>query len=432
MSEIIEIKAKGIHPAFIEADEDSRLMMINSAAECYSLLMKKVQEECADKNETERRNIYLAEGKKEGREEVWREMEEQIESSLKLSHQVQSLERMKRILEAKCEEMERELEKEDERNKKERERFQKDREGMEEYAREKYESSLKRECEILRRQVEMEERGKVQSELVELNRRISLYEARMENEEERKQYIGILTRQIEEMKGQIENMTKTKTSVELGQIGEEETEGLLIKYVNCEYIRTAKESYSGDFQVTINGNKILIDSKKYTSSVDINQRKRIIRDTDRDGKLAGGIMISHDVPIQTKKNFDVEISPKNKPIMYLSFMNMGYEERGRSLEAALRVLERIVSIRETGERDSMIEKLTYMTREGEKVVKEMEGIHNTLTVVAERVRNARENLITSIKMMGVEEKLGEAAILAEDIGKNEEKKPKTKTREKRK
>ena len=139
-----------------------------------------------------------------------------------------------------------------------------------------------------------------------------------------------------------------KSSQQIGKQGEKEVETLFSEFVHADIINMAAIGHSGDFHIRVDNGAgaesvFLVDSKKYATAVPKSEREKINRDVDEDSTIAGGLLISLNSTIQNRHHFQVDTTENKKPIMYLCLKDMSYEESGRSIAAAIRILNTIAT-----------------------------------------------------------------------------------------
>jgi len=84
---------------------------------------------------------------------------------------------------------------------------------------------------------------------------------------------------------------ETKSSVAIGMRGEEEVERIMTsKYT---ILRTSKTHHSGDFIIkTVNGVRVLIEVKKWTSTITESEKTKFLNDIESNGSVDAAVMIS--------------------------------------------------------------------------------------------------------------------------------------------
>lgn len=121
-----------------------------------------------------------------------------------------------------------------------------------------------------------------------------------------------------------DELTETKTSSQLGRIGEETIYNILKdKY---KIISDSKTFHSGDFIIEINGIQILIEIKNYKNSVPSHEVKKMYDDIRRQGTRAG-LFISLNSDISNiKKHIHMETNVINGcdiPVIFINAKDIG-------------------------------------------------------------------------------------------------------------
>jgi hypothetical protein len=161
------------------------------------------------------------------------------------------------------------------------------------------------------------------------------------------------------MKEQVQKLTKTKSSAEIGNDGEEEIEALLGK-TEYEFEKKAKEKggHKADFRIKTHTNRIfLLDSKKYTTNVNKKEKDKLIADVDRDETVNGGIFVSITSGIANQTHGDIVVTKHYKPILFLSLQGMTQEAKEQTLKLSMKLLEKYTSLHEEKEKTDLIEKV---------------------------------------------------------------------------
>jgi hypothetical protein len=161
------------------------------------------------------------------------------------------------------------------------------------------------------------------------------------------------------MKEQIQKLTKTKSSAQIGNDGEDEIEFLLGKS-GYEFDKQAKEKggHKADFRIKTPTDKIfLLDSKKYTTNVSKKEKEKLSSDVDRDETVSGGIFVSITSGIANQTHGDISVTKHYKPILFLSLQGMTQEAKEHTMKLAIKLLEKYTSLHEEKEKTDLLEKV---------------------------------------------------------------------------
>ncbi len=197
-----------------------------------------------------------------------------------------------------------------------------------------------------------------------------------------------------------------KTLRDIGKEGEACVKNLLDTYVTDEFKKVVVTDVShighaGDFHLSLmtpekKRIKILIDSKKYTSAVNNLSIRKIMSDVDEDDEVTAGLLISTDSAISAKKQFQVEKTPKCKPLLYLTFEDLEDEMRGYVLCLAVRTIITLVSGYSELEKDVMIDNIGLFLKEVEETVKDLNSLAIQCKKMNESILKLRMKLIEKI------------------------------------
>lgn len=214
--------------------------------------------------------------------------------------------------------------------------------------------------------------------------------------------------EVKNLNQQIQSATKVRTSQELGKIGEKEIECLFKEYVQSEITNMASIGHRGDFHIHIRGPngesiKLLVDSKNYKGAVQKVERDKIIRDVDGDESISGGLMISLQSNIASRFNFEIEQTEKKKSILYISLKDLSYEESGRSVDAAIRVLTAVTTNHDAEIEEDLFKKIQAQTKELNLQIKEVGNMILSQQKQLTALNNLRETLLKCLKTLNSQE-----------------------------
>lgn len=182
---------------------------------------------------------------------------------------------------------------------------------------------------------------------------------------------------VTKLEEQLANLTKIRTSYEIGQEGEEETESMLCKIAEWDCERVSKEKDRADFRMTSKDKKsFILDSKKYTSAVPKKERDKLMSNVDDDATVLGGILVSLDSKITTKENCELETTPGKKIVCYLNLVGMTNEAKIAYIGSTLKFLHQYVASRDEREKNEMLERMMEGTSRIAELKKETENMRN--------------------------------------------------------
>ena len=194
-----------------------------------------------------------------------------------------------------------------------------------------------------------------------------------------------------------------QSSQALGKIGENEVEKLLQEFVNGDITNVASESHGSDFRVSISngaGNSIfLLDSKNFKTPIPKKDREKLVRDIDEDSTVSGGILVSLNSIISTKNHFEIDKTEKKKPLLFICLKDMDFQESGRCLAAAFRILTAISTTHDEEEKDDLLKKIQNQVRELNLRIREITNIITTQNKQIDSLVSLKENLKKNLFML---------------------------------
>ena len=210
--------------------------------------------------------------------------------------------------------------------------------------------------------------------------------------------------QLLEEAGQLNN----RSSQKIGKQGEKEVETLFSEYVHADIINMAAVGHSGDFHIHVDNGAgaesiFLVDSKKYETPIPKKEREKIINDVDDDSTIAGGLLISLNSTVQNRHHFQVDSTENKKPIMYLCLKDMSYEESGRSIAAAIRILNTIATTHNQDEKENLLKKIQAVSKELSQRIQEATNIITAQTKLLEAQTKLRDKLKKNLLGIQMEE-----------------------------
>ena len=194
----------------------------------------------------------------------------------------------------------------------------------------------------------------------------------------------------------------TKSSHAIGKIGELIVKDMLEDHIIPAFPFSRCEDKTGvdhaaDFHVWVMPSpnktvKILIDAKKYKSSIKMSEITKLHSDVDADEEASVGIMLSLDSGLCNFKQFEIGKTSKNKIIMYISMENMEDELRINSLIWAIRAVSSIAAVTDIDKQRGLIENIEIFLKEMDNSVKDMDGSVRLCVKTLEMMRITRERL----------------------------------------
>lgn len=213
--------------------------------------------------------------------------------------------------------------------------------------------------------------------------------------------------QIESEKKDVLLSTKSQnqnqSSQALGKIGEKEVEKILQEFVNGDITNVATESHGSDFRISIGnsaGNSIfLLDSKNFKTPIPKKDREKLVRDIDEDSTVSGGILVSLNSIISTKNHFEIDKTEKKKPLLFICLKDMDFQESGRCLAAAFRILTAISTTHDEEEKDDLLKKIQNQVRELNLRIREITNIITAQNKQIDTLVSLKENLKKNLFML---------------------------------
>lgn len=213
---------------------------------------------------------------------------------------------------------------------------------------------------------------------------------------------------------------KTKSSHVIGKQGEatvwEMLETVVVpEFPYAEARNMAGVSHAADFHLWVmrpDGKrmKVLMDAKKYKRPVNSDEIAKLNADVDDDDEADCGIMVSLTSPISTMKQFQMKMTDKGKPVLYLSFVDLETEYHGRLLCWGVRAL--MTAVRDDMEKSLDLERVETLLTGVSESVKECDVMIKAHTKMIESLRKMKTEMALAVmKFRGAEEMDGCVAIL---------------------
>ena len=269
---------------------------------------------------------------------------------------------------------------------------------------------LGQEKEAAVKQATMAVKALAQDELYQLKIENARLQARQEMHSFSAEALRLLQDEIQRKNQLLEEAAQNtnKSSQQIGKQGEKEVETLFSEFVHADIINMAAIGHSGDFHIRVDNGAgaesvFLVDSKKYATAVPKSEREKITRDVDEDSTIAGGLLISLNSTIQNRHHFQVDTTENKKPIMYLCLKDMSYEESGRSIAAAIRILNTIATTHDQDEKENLLKKIQAVSKELSQRIQEATNVITSMGKVLEAQTKLRDKLKKNLLGIQIEE-----------------------------
>jgi len=269
---------------------------------------------------------------------------------------------------------------------------------------------LAQEKETAVKQATMAVKALAQDELYQLKIENARLQARQEMHSFSAEALRLLQDEIQRKNQQLEEAAQNtnKSSQQIGKQGEKEVETLFSEFVHADIINMAAIGHSGDFHIRVDNGAgaesvFLVDSKKYATAVPKSEREKITRDVDEDSTIAGGLLISLNSTIQNRHHFQVDTTENKKPIMYLCLKDMSYEESGRSIAAAIRILNTIAITHDQDEKDNLLKKIQAVSKELSQRIQEATNVITSMGKLLDAQTKLRDKLKKNLLGIQMEE-----------------------------
>ena len=196
-----------------------------------------------------------------------------------------------------------------------------------------------------------------------------------------------LQKDHEALKDKLEDLTRVRSSFQLGKEGEAEIEELLKQCADFDYENVNAEADKADFRIVAKDKTVFIlDSKKYKRSVPKKEIDKLISNTDKDTTVAGGILVSLQSKICRRSHCEIEFTPANKPVLYLCLEDMTTEAKLHALDISFKLLMRLVETQDQVQRSELLEKMKRAIGVLNDVMKKVEGIKKSATEILDTAK----------------------------------------------
>ena len=346
---------------FQDASREEQGQIVQLGLQCWSILKKEVGK-VKDMDYTKLTEKFRDEGRKEGKREGEREaaklLKEKEYSFDDVTSQLKALEKKIARLDA---EKQKELDELTQKLKKEADRER---------------DAIMRDATLTERTLGLQKMKDYEIQI-----------AQLQAKEDWKSAYGDSQKQIEQLRKELEAFKKIRSSYEIGQEGEEETENMLCKIPEWDCERVSKEKDRADFRMTSKDKKsFILDSKKYVNSVPKKERDKLMSNVDEDASVLGGVLISLDSKISTKENCEIETTPGKKPVCYLNLVGMTAEAKIAYIASTLKFLHQYVASHDEREKNELLEKMQEASMKIGELKKDSENIRNKAKEVYESLK----------------------------------------------
>lgn len=196
-----------------------------------------------------------------------------------------------------------------------------------------------------------------------------------------------LQKNHEALQEKLEDLTRVRSSFQLGKDGEAEIEELLKQCSDFDYENVNAEADKADFRITAKNKAVFIlDSKKYKRSVPKKEIDKLIANTDKDTTVAGGILVSLESKICRRSHCEVEFTPANKPILFLCLDDMTTDAKLHALDISFKMLLKLVESQDQIQRSELLEKMKHASGMLTDLSKKVEGIKKSATEILDTAK----------------------------------------------
>jgi hypothetical protein len=196
-----------------------------------------------------------------------------------------------------------------------------------------------------------------------------------------------LQKNHEVLQEKLEDLTRVRSSFQLGKDGEAEIEELLKQCADFDYENVNAEADKADFRIVAKDKTVFIlDSKKYKRSVPKKEIDKLIANTDKDTTVAGGILVSLESKICRRSHCEVEFTPANKPILFLCLDDMTTEAKLHALDISFKLLLKLVETQDQVQRSELLEKMKRASGMLTDIMKKVEGIKKSATEILDTAK----------------------------------------------
>jgi hypothetical protein len=119
---------------------------------------------------------------------------------------------------------------------------------------------------------------------------------------------------------------------------------------------------------------MLVDSKKYSKAVNSAEVVKLNKDIDADEEARCGLLISLDSSICATDQFEIKITAKCKPVLFLTLQDMNYERRREMIVWAIQTLMTIVGEEDPAQKNRMLEQIDEFLHDMNVAMKDIDGV----------------------------------------------------------
>ena len=199
---------------------------------------------------------------------------------------------------------------------------------------------------------------------------------------------------------------KTKSSSAIGKAGEATVLEMLTTVIVPTFpFATVKDmtavSHAADFHLWVMKSsgkkaKLLIDSKKYKRSIGMTEIEKLYSDVDADAEAHAGLLISLESPISTMSQFQIGRTPKQRPVLFLTFHGISDALRSDLFVWAVRVLVEASDESDGEEKNALLEHLEEFLSDMDGSVKEIDVALRGMTKSVDALKEVRDGIVRRI------------------------------------
>lgn len=361
------LRIADLHPAYAAASPTDAVAMANLGAVCWSACRRELQEAMSVEEE-QRADVWRAEGRMKALEEFKSRLVAAESLAVRLAAAEGTVAALQGSVEADV-----------------AKRVAATLEGF----RKDYEIGKMKEIAALREQVAVAEMR--EELLVSLREKVAQLEAQRE----------ALQSQLVE-----KTAAATKSSHVIGRQGEALVLDLLENTVckqfpHAEVRDMTTVGHAADFHLWVVGHhgkrvKMLIDSKKYKRAINTEEINKLYSDVDADGEAHCGIMVSIDSAISTKRQFWVSRTPKQKPVLFLTFQDMPAELQRDLICWGVHIMAEFVSVDTEDEHQAVLTQIETFLAAMTAAVRDVDSIIRVQQKSVDDLRRVRGEMLRAV------------------------------------
>lgn len=199
---------------------------------------------------------------------------------------------------------------------------------------------------------------------------------------------------------------KTKSSSAIGKAGEATVFDMLTTVIVPAFpFATVKDmtgvSHAADFHLSVmkaSGKraKLLIDAKKYKRSISTAEIEKLYSDVDADAEAHAGLLISLESQISTMAQFQISRTPKQRPVLFLTFHDIAEALRADLFVWAVRVLVEASDEAAGDDKSAQLEHLEEFLSDMDGSVKEIDAALRGMTKSVDALKEVRDGIVRRI------------------------------------